>query len=377
MPTHPHTPSTPPEPWITRRVRLSIAAPGLRAAGAHRAHRSRARRRHRHPARLHRLRLRPVPDPHPERHGRLADGPRRSGPWASTSPASPAPAAPSRTRRRPGSGPSWPTAGGCCRSPWARRPRATRGSPATTTTSGSTRARLARTAPPACRDAPRPPRRWLAPRSWAWARAARSGTTWRPTTAATPPAASPRCRSCPAWTRRLHKLDYVSGVYSSAGSGIADLDNARVNRPGRLRDARPHLDRQVGRHGQHLDVLHPRRRLAPGRPHEAVQRRPQRDLGRRHDQHRLQLARPRKRVQGGPGPGVLRRGAAQLPLLPQAAGGCHRRPRRSAAVPAHHEGRVHRRGERHARHRHHGRRRLPGGSRTGSPRPASSDPPRG
>jgi hypothetical protein len=34
------------------------------------------------------------------------------------------------------------------------------------------------------------------------------------------------------WTRRLHKLDYVSGVYSSAGSGIADLDNARVNRPG-------------------------------------------------------------------------------------------------------------------------------------------------
>jgi hypothetical protein len=36
-----------------------------------------------------------------------------------------------------------------------------------------------------------------------------------------------------AWTRRLHDLGYVSGVYSSAGSGIADLDNARVNRPGR------------------------------------------------------------------------------------------------------------------------------------------------
>lgn len=34
------------------------------------------------------------------------------------------------------------------------------------------------------------------------------------------------------WTIRLHELGYVSGVYSSAGSGIKDLDNARVNRPG-------------------------------------------------------------------------------------------------------------------------------------------------
>ncbi|WP_432477701.1 glycoside hydrolase domain-containing protein [Nocardioides sp. GXQ0305] len=34
-----------------------------------------------------------------------------------------------------------------------------------------------------------------------------------------------------AWTTRLHALDYVSGVYSSAGSGIKMLDNVRVNRP--------------------------------------------------------------------------------------------------------------------------------------------------
>jgi hypothetical protein len=33
------------------------------------------------------------------------------------------------------------------------------------------------------------------------------------------------------WTQRLHELGYVSGVYSSAGSGIKDLDNARVSRP--------------------------------------------------------------------------------------------------------------------------------------------------
>ncbi|KQZ66802.1 hypothetical protein ASD66_17345 [Nocardioides sp. Root151] len=37
-----------------------------------------------------------------------------------------------------------------------------------------------------------------------------------------------------AWTGRLHTLGYVSGVYSSAGSGIKMLDDARVNRPGRF-----------------------------------------------------------------------------------------------------------------------------------------------
>lgn len=34
-----------------------------------------------------------------------------------------------------------------------------------------------------------------------------------------------------AWTKRLHELDYKSGVYSSAGSGIKMLDDARVSRP--------------------------------------------------------------------------------------------------------------------------------------------------
>jgi hypothetical protein len=33
------------------------------------------------------------------------------------------------------------------------------------------------------------------------------------------------------YTRHLHELNYVSGVYSSAGSGIKALDDARVNRP--------------------------------------------------------------------------------------------------------------------------------------------------
>ncbi|VXC31546.1 glycoside hydrolase domain-containing protein [Nocardioides sp. AX2bis] len=33
------------------------------------------------------------------------------------------------------------------------------------------------------------------------------------------------------WTTRLHELGWVSGVYSSAGSGIKALDDARVDRP--------------------------------------------------------------------------------------------------------------------------------------------------
>jgi hypothetical protein len=37
-----------------------------------------------------------------------------------------------------------------------------------------------------------------------------------------------------AWTSRLHELGWVSGVYSSASSGIKMLDDARVNRPDRF-----------------------------------------------------------------------------------------------------------------------------------------------
>ena len=35
-----------------------------------------------------------------------------------------------------------------------------------------------------------------------------------------------------AWSAQLHRLGYVSGVYSSASTGIKMLDDARVNRPG-------------------------------------------------------------------------------------------------------------------------------------------------
>jgi len=35
-----------------------------------------------------------------------------------------------------------------------------------------------------------------------------------------------------SWTAKLHALGYVSGVYSSAGSGLKALDDVRANRPG-------------------------------------------------------------------------------------------------------------------------------------------------
>ena len=45
-----------------------------------------------------------------------------------------------------------------------------------------------------------------------------------------------------AWTNKLHELGYQSGVYSSSGSGIADLADQLRHR---LRAPRRHLDRQL------------------------------------------------------------------------------------------------------------------------------------
>ena len=72
-------------------------------------------------------------------------------------------------------------------------------------------------------------------------------------------------------------LHYVSGVYSSAGSGIWMLDQARVKTPTAY-----HLPDQIwiarwDGEGQHVHDVHPRRGLAAGRTDEAVPRRAQRD----------------------------------------------------------------------------------------------------
>ena len=113
----------------------------------------------------------------------------------------------------------------------------------------------------------------------------------------------------------------------------------RPGQPARqVRAARPDLDRPLGRHRQHLHVLHPQRRLASRRPGEAVPGRPRRDLGRRHDQHRQQL--PRRR----PGLGRERRDplrrhpdrllALRRPARRHDVGDTRRRPTRSRPCSA-------------------------------------------
>ena len=126
--------------------------------------------------------------------------------------------------------------------------------------------------------------------------------------------------------------------------------------PRPVRPAGPHLDRPLGRRGQHLHDLHPRGRLAPRRPDEAVPRRPQRDVGRRHDQHRQQLHRPRRRLPAASG-GPLPRHPARLLEVPRALAVVREvHARQGAAVPAHRAGHLLRSGQRLVRRRHDRRR---------------------
>ena len=142
--------------------------------------------------------------------------------------------------------------------------------------------------------------------------------------------------------------------------------------PRPVRPARPHLDRTLGRRGQHLDDLHPRGRVASGRSDEAVPRRAQRDVGRRHDQHRQQLHRPRRRLQRRTR-GSLPRHPARLLEVP------HPLPRRRQAhagqgppVPADRAGHLLRCDRRRLRRGDHRRGARLAGMHASSPRPTRS-----
>ena len=195
-----------------------------------------------------------------------------------------------------GQHPARARAGGCCRSRSARRrPASTALPPLRRRRDHQAHARARRTATPGPRAGPgaRPTRRSPPPGRSASCRAARSGTTSRAFDLTQHPLPRVGAAFLSAWTTRLHELDYVSGVYSSAGLGHQDA-RRRAGEPAQgVHPARPDLDRPLGRRGQHHHVLHPRRRLAARRPGQAVPGRPRRDLGRRHDQHRPQLPRPR------------------------------------------------------------------------------------
>ena len=218
--------------------------------------------------------------------------PRRSWPSASTSPATPEPAATSPTSPRSGSAPA--AQGLATAADHARTagvvPRASR---AMTTTPRSTPSRRRRPLQVGPRAGPAEATKAVgAAQALGRSAAARSGTTSRASTNPTD------CRESALaflaeWTDRLHRLGCVSGVYSSAGSGIEMLDDARVERPGMFTlpdaiwiarwDRGPTPLRRYIRDDGWL----------PGRADEAVPRRARRDLGRGPHQHRPQLPRPR------------------------------------------------------------------------------------
>ena len=248
-------------------------------------------------------------------------------------------------RSQPNLTPTWvgtqvrQAAGGCCRSRSARRPRASRASRATSDdfTISPRRAPPAATPPPARRAPPRPTRTPPTRRRTASAPAARSGTTSRASTST-----NTDCReSALAFVSRvgaaLKELGYVAGFYSSASSGIKMLDDARVKRPGQFAlPDRIWIARWDGV-GEHLDDVHPRGRVASRRPDEAVPGRPQRDLGRRHDQHRQQLPRPRRAApvprRGATATGVRRRATGKYPgAQPATAAASRPRPSRRCSA---------------------------------------------
>ena len=95
-----------------------------------------------------------------------------------------------------------------------------------------------------------------------------------------------------AWTEKLHSLGYVSGVYSSSASGIADLAGQLGS--GYILPDNLWFANWNGQ-AEHHRPLRPRQRLEPAPAHPPVPRRPRRDLRRGHDQHRQQLRRRRRR----------------------------------------------------------------------------------
>ena len=205
--------------------------------------------------------------------------------------------APDQPDRRPGCATSSPPAGTCCRSRSARRRRArTRypryGKNIDPTINPSTH--RTPTPRPAPRAAPR--------RSKAVDTAQRLGIVrgqhalLRPRGLRHPPQhgvhAPRRCGSSRAGPASCTRSGYASGFYSSAASGIRMLDDARVapGNPITLPDQIWIAD--WNGKANTSSSLHPQRRVAALQPAQAVPGRPQRDLGRRDDQHRPQLPRP-------------------------------------------------------------------------------------
>ena len=99
-----------------------------------------------------------------------------------------------------------------------------------------------------------------------------------------------------AWDRQLQASGYVSGVYSSAGSGITDLQDHEQHRRPPAGRAAGDLDRAVGQRGEPDRVaLHHLRGMADLGPVQAVRRPAHGDRRRDLTGHRL---RPGQRCGG-------------------------------------------------------------------------------
>ncbi len=93
------------------------------------------------------------------------------------------------------------------------------------------------------------------------------------------------------WTARLHAGGYLSGVYSSAGSGIVDLASRYGSRTG----SRMTSGSRTGTARTDPRPIHPGPLLERPPADPPVPRRAQRVLRRPHDQHRQRLRRRRRR----------------------------------------------------------------------------------
>ena len=179
-----------------------------------------------------------------------------------------------------------------------------------------------------------------------WAPAARSTSTWSPT-AAPPAPPAPTLAFLEAWTEKLHSLGYVSGVYSSSASGIADL--AAELGSGYVQPDNLWFANWNGQ-ASSADSYIPSNAWSRPPADPPVPRRPRRDLRRRHDQHRQQLRRRRhgRRRRADP-PATKTRSARSTWSAPPSPARCGsragpstptRRPKRwrsaptSAAAPA-------------------------------------------
>ena len=159
--------------------------------------------------------------------------------------------------------PSCPTAGGCCRSRSARRPRAARVPALRRRPRDQPERRPAATRPARDQGVAEAVKNAAAPPRSASCRAARSGTTSRATTSPTPlprvVAVVPQ-RLGPAAARARLRLRRL--LQRRLGHQDARRRPGQPARP--VRPARPDLDRAVGRRGQHLDDLHPPDGWSPG-----------------------------------------------------------------------------------------------------------------